>query len=324
MQENSFPFYVIFIDIDPKHIDVNVHPTKTEIKFDDERAAYAVVRSAVRQSLGAHNLAPSIDFTDDINIVTKLSNASGETAREIYYEERFQSSITKSNQQTWEKLFEGEPTSRLFNQQEASASQQDLLSAKEQPTVAEEKILSQLHKKFILRQVKAGLMIIDQQRAHERILFEKFVDQIKYRSAPTQQSLFPKAITFPAADFTLILEMEQEIKGLGFRFEVFGKNTLLVNGIPANLKFVNEKQLFEGLIDQFKHNQAELSLPLQENLARALAKRAAVKEGQLLEMDEMKELVSALFSSKSPNYAPDGQPTFYIFDLGKIENYFTR
>jgi DNA mismatch repair protein MutL len=324
MQENSFPFYVMFIDIDPKHIDVNVHPTKTEIKFDDERAVYAVVRSAVRQSLGAHNLAPSIDFTDDINIVSKLSNASGETAREIYYEERFQSSITKSNQQNWEKLFEGESTSRLFSRGEATVSQHDFLSATEQPTVAEEKILSQLHKKFILRQVKAGLMIIDQQRAHERILFEKFVEEIKYRSAPTQQSLFPKTITFPAADFTLILEMEQEIKGLGFRFEVFGKNTLLVNGIPANLKFVNEKQLFEGLIDQFKHNQAELSLPLQENLARALSKRAAIKADQSLELEEMKELVSALFACKSPNYAPDGQPTFYIFDLSKIENYFTR
>lgn len=324
MPENSFPFYVMFIDIDPKHIDVNVHPTKTEIKFDDERAIYAVVRAAVRQSLGSHNLAPSIDFTNDINIVTKLSNASGEKAREIYYEERFQSSVTKSNQQNWEKLFEGETTSRLFNQETSLVSQQDFLSTTEQSAGADEKILSQLHKKFILRQVKAGLMIIDQQRAHERILFEKFVEEIKYRSAPTQQSLFPKTITFPAADFTLILEMEQEIKGLGFRFEVFGKNTLLVNGIPANLKFANEKQLFEGLIDQFKHNQAELSLPLQENLARALAKRAALKAGQSLELEEMKELVSALFSCKSPNYAPDGLPTFYIFDLGKLENYFSR
>jgi DNA mismatch repair protein MutL len=323
MPENSFPFYVVFIDIDPKHIDVNVHPTKTEIKFDDERAVYAVVRSAVRQSLGAHNLAPSIDFTDDINIVAKLSNASSETAREIYYEERFQSSITKSNQQNWEKLFEGESTSRLFNQDATPVSQQDFLPGTE-PVEVDEKILSQLHKKYILRQVKSGLMIIDQQRAHERILFEKFVEEIKYRSAPTQQSLFPKTITFPAADFTLILEMEQEIKGLGFRFEVFGKNTLLVNGIPANLKFVNEKQLFEGLIDQFKHNQAELSLPLQENLARALSKRAAIKSGQPLELEEMKELVSALFACKSPNYSPDGQSTFYIFDSGKIENYFTR
>jgi DNA mismatch repair protein MutL len=327
LPENSFPFYVLFIEIDPRHIDVNVHPTKTEIKFDDERAVYAVVRSAVRQSLGTHNLTPTIDFNEDINIVAKLSNSSGEAAREIYYEERFQTSFNRSNQHTesqrdWEKLFEGETTNRLFRQEPEPGQRQ--LSGSEFENPVEEKLLAQLHQKYILRQVKAGLMIIDQQHAHERILFEKFISQLKNRSAITQQSLFPKAITFPAADFTLVMEMEQEIKALGFRFEVFGKNTLLVNGVPANLPYANEKQLFEGLIDQFKHNQAELSLPLQESLARALAKRASVKAGQKLEREEMQELVSGLFACKSPNYSPDGQPTFYIFDQIKLESYFNR
>jgi DNA mismatch repair protein MutL len=119
------------------------------------------------------------------------------------------------------------------------------------------------------------------------------------------------------------MEMEQEIKGLGFRFEIFGKNALLINGIPANLKYANEKQLFEGLIDQFKHNQNELSLPLQESLARALAKRASVK-AQKLQQAEMQELSNGLFACKSPNYSPEGRPTFYIFEIGKLENYFNR
>jgi DNA mismatch repair protein MutL len=105
LPENSFPFYVLFIEIDPKHIDVNVHPTKTEIKFDDERAVYAVVRAAVRQALGAHNLAPTIDFHEDINLLTKLGNTSTESAKQVYYDERFQTSLTKSNQQNWERLF---------------------------------------------------------------------------------------------------------------------------------------------------------------------------------------------------------------------------
>ena len=167
-------------------------------------------------------------------------------------------------------------------------------------------------------------MIVDQQSAHERVLFEKFSEDLKYRSAATQQSLFPKTVTFPAADFALIMEMEQEIKGLGFRFEVFGKNTLLINGVPANLKHVTEKDLFEGLVDQFKHNQSELSLPLQENLTRALAKRASIKSGQKLEREEMQELLNSLFLCKTPNYSPEGKPTFYIFELGKLESYFNR
>jgi len=325
LADNSFPFYVLFIEVDPKHIDVNVHPTKTEIKFDDERAVYAVVRAAVRQSLGTHNLAPTIDFREDINILTKLGNTSGEAAREVYFEERFQTSLNRSNQENWERLFEGEGNSRLFQPEVLSqAIQFDSESNQAGSTDLEEKTLTQLHYRYILRQVKNGLMILDQQGAHERILFEGFIEHLKYKSAATQQSLFPKTITFPAADFALVMEMEQEIKGLGFRFEVFGKNAVLVNGVPANLKYANEKQLFEGLIDQFKHNQSELSLPLQESLARALAKRASIKAGQKLEKEEMQELVTGLFSCKSPNYSPDGRPTFYIFELSKMENLFNR
>jgi DNA mismatch repair protein MutL len=325
LPENSFPFYVLFIEIDPKHIDVNVHPTKTEIKFDDERAVYAVVRAAVRQALGAHNLAPTIDFREDINLLTKLGNTSTESAKEVYFDERFQSSLTKSNQQNWEKLFEGEFSSKLMQPvtQQSIKIESDLSLTGVNPD-AEEKIISQLHNRYILRQVKNGMMIVDQQSAHERVLFEKFSEDLKYRSAATQQSLFPKAITFPASDFALIMEMEQEIKGLGFRIEVFGKNTLLINGVPANLKHVVEKDLFEGLIDQFKHNQSELSLPLQENLTRALAKRASIKSGQKLEREEMQELLNSLFLCKTPNYSPEGKPTFYIFELGKLESYFSR
>ncbi|MBL7835505.1 MAG: DNA mismatch repair endonuclease MutL [Cyclobacteriaceae bacterium] len=325
LPEGSFPFYVLFIEIDPKHIDVNVHPTKTEIKFDDERAVYAVVRAAVRQALGAHNLAPSIDFHEDINLITKLGNASAESAKQVYFEERFQSSLTKSNQQNWEKLFESELGTKFTQSvtQQSIKVESDLAGSTSNPDT-EEKIIAQLHNRYILRQIKNGLMIVDQQSAHERVLFEKFTEDLKYRSAPTQQSLFPKTITFPAADFALIMEMEQEIKGLGFRFEIFGKNTLLVNGVPANLKHVTEKDLFEGLVDQFKHNQSELSLPLQENLTRALAKRASIKTGQRLEREEMQELLNSLFLCKTPNYSPEGKPTFYIFELGKLESYFNR
>lgn len=326
LQDNSFPFYVIFIEIDPKHVDINVHPTKTEIKFDDERAVYAVVRAAVRQSLGTHNLAPTIDFHEDINLITKLGKSSGETAQEVYFEERFQSALTRSNRENWEKLFvEGSEGSKLFQQ---GFTQQSLRTESEMPLLEnkneDQQILSQLHERFILCQVKSGLMIIDQQRAHERILFEKFMEDLKYKSAASQQSLFPKTITFPAADFALIMEIAPEISALGFRFEEFGKNTLLVNAVPANLKVVNERQLFEGLIDQFKHNQAELSLPLQENLARALAKRASLKAGQMLEKEEMQQLVNGLFSCKTPYYSPEGKPTFYTFELSKLENYFNR
>jgi DNA mismatch repair protein MutL len=168
------------------------------------------------------------------------------------------------------------------------------------------------------------MMIVDQQAAHERILFEKFLEQVKNKSAQSQQSLFPQTVSFQPSDFALVLEMEQEINALGFRFEIFGKNTVVVNGIPAHVSSGNEKELFEGLIEQFKIYQSELALPINENLARALSKRASIKSGQRLAKEEMHALLDSLFNCITPNYTPDGKPTFFIFELGKIENYFNR
>ena len=326
--ENSFPFYVIFIEIDPKHIDVNVHPTKTEIKFDDERAVYAVVRSAVRQAIGSHNLTPAIDFNADVNIISKLSQ-SAIHSKDIYFEERFSNALHRSNQEKWDKLFEG--SENMFKSRTENIPDVQTLrfeSALNKPgepqTAEEEKFLFQLQFKYIIRPVKSGMMILDQQLLHERILFERFLNQLKNKSAESQQCLFPQAITLSAPDFALVLEIGQEITALGFRFEIFGKNTLLINGSPANLPAGREKELFEGLLEQFKINQSELSLPLKENLARALAKRAGIKSGQKLVKEEMQSLIESLFSCSTPNYSPDGKPTFFIFEHTKIESYFSR
>jgi len=327
LPDSSFPFYVLFIEIDPKHIDVNVHPTKTEIKFDDERAVYAVVLSAVRQAIGTHNLTPAIDFNSDVNIIAKLSQAANQS-KDVYFEERFSTSLQQSNRDHWEKLFEGDENKNLFQIPPPGPVQtlrfESALNQPESQDNVEEKIICQLHDRYIVRQVKSGMMIIDQQAAHERILFEKFLYQLKNKSGASQQSLFPQAISLSAADFTLVLEMQGEIEALGFKVEVFGKNTLLVNGIPGTLSSGSEKELFEGLIEQFKTNQSQLAIPIRENLARSLAKRAAVKTGQSLEREEMRSLVNNLFACTTPNVAPDGKPTFFIFELGKIESYFNR
>lgn len=328
LPEQSYPFYVLFIDIDPKHIDVNVHPTKTEIKFDDERAVYTVVRSAVRQALGSHNLTPAIDFDADVNIVQKLSQSASQS-KDIYFEERFSTALHKSNLDNWEKLFESQQ-SKLGSARPSSPEPQVLrfessMNHPESPASLEEKILFQFQQRYIIRPVKSGLMILDQELVHERILFERFLLQLKAKSgAQSQQSLFPQTLELSAADFALVLEMEQEIQALGFRFEVFGKQAILISGVPASISAGREKALFEGLLEQFKINQSELSLPLQENLARSLAKRGGIKSGQKLVREEMQSLIDGLFACLTPNYSPDGKPTFFIFETGKIESYFNR
>lgn len=326
LPENSYPFYVLFIEIDPRHIDVNVHPTKTEIKFDDERSVYAVVRSAVRQAIGSHNLTPAIDFNADVNIISRLTMAAAQS-NDVYFDERFSSGLRNPNQDQWEKLFDQsknttpptpEPQVLRF-ESSVNRTSDDLVNA-----APEEKALVQLHYRYIMRQVRSGLLIIDQQFAHERILYEKFLNQLKNKSAESQQDLFPQAVNLSAADFTLAMEMEQEIAALGFRMEAFGKNTILINGVPANLNSGSGKALFEGLIEQFKINQSELSVPLKENLARSLARRAGIKAGQKLAREEMQALIDGLFACATSNYTPDGTPTFFILELRKIETYFNR
>jgi DNA mismatch repair protein MutL len=325
--ENSFPFFVLFIEIDPKHIDVNVHPTKTEIKFDDERAVYAVVRSAVRQSLGTHSLSPGLDFSEDVNIIAKLNTTSADAARKVYFEERFQASFHRSNLQHWDKLFEGQDTrEQAIPQSDLSPAELAFLEERkpEGERIARQEEVLQLNQQYILRPVQTGLMVIHQQAAHERVLFEKFLRQISSKTGESQQCLFPQPLELQAADFAMVLEMESEIQALGFRFDVFGKNTLLINGIPAGISTGQEKQIFEGLIEQFKSNQSELSLPVKENLARALAKRVAIKSGVKLSVEEMRNLVTSLFACQAPGYCPDGDTTYFIFDLGKIGMYFKR
>jgi DNA mismatch repair protein MutL len=327
LQEGSFPFYALFIDIDPKHVDVNVHPTKTEIKFDDERAVYGVVWSAVKQALGAHNLAPAIDFADDVNLIGKLN--SQPLSREQYYDEQFSNSLQRSNLQNWEKIFEQEtPNSRLFDKsgadQKTTVRFESSINKQESSITDEtEKGFFQFQSKYIIRASRTGIMFIDQQMAHERILFEKYLTQLKGVPGNSQQSLFPQTLTLSAPDFALAMEMEREIVALGFRFEIFGKNSLLISGMPAEISG-SEKELFEGLIEQFKKNQSELHLPIRENLAQALAKRASIKAGQKLSPDEMDALVGRLFACPNPNFSPEGRPTFFIFDSSKIESYFTR
>ncbi len=326
LPDGSFPFYVLFIEIDPRHIDVNVHPTKTEIKFDDERAVYGVVWSAVKQALGVHHLAPALDFQADVNLTSKLSLQG--LNKETYFDEQFGSALFKSNLQNWEKVFEQESNSRLFDKVntqpakelrfESSMNQTSLPT----PTEAEQGMF-QLFQRYIVKATRAGLLIIDQQAAHERVLFEKYLNQLKGSPGNSQQSLFPQTVTFSAPDFALLMEMEKEITALGFRFEVFGKNALLISGSPANVSG-NEKELLEGLIEQFKKNQTDLQLPLQENLARALAKRTGIKVGQKLRSEEIESLLEGLFSCAMPNYSPEGKPTFFTFDSSKLESYFNR
>ena len=324
LPEGNFPFYVLFMEIAPHHIDVNVHPTKTEIKFDDERGVYTILRAAVRQALGAHNLAPAIDFQADVNIISKLTGAAPHT-KQTYLDEQMGNALHRSNLTNWEKAFEQPDTSMGPTAGQATALRfaSAMNDRETAPGHHREMVVFQLLNRYIIRETKDGLMIMDQQAVHERVLYEKFLSHIRSGTpGNSQQSLFPQPVDLAAQDLAMVMEMASEIRSLGFVFELFGKNTVLVSGIPADVAG-SEKELFEGLITQFKINQ-ELTLPLNDNLARSLAKRAAIKAGQRLQQEEAEALVRGLFACANPNYSPEGRPTFFIFDEEKINTCFNR
>ncbi len=340
LPEGCYPFYTLFLEIDPKHIDINVHPTKTEIKFDDERTVYAIVRAAVKQALGTHNITPALDFGQDVNFAS--FNPQPKTTQEKTAQSDRDygqwKNTPKQDTSHWEKLYEG--LQKDIKQEEVANTQMDIHPEAEPGTIKltsaantevkvtdfaalpQTKLYFQIHRKYIATQVKSGLMLVAQQGAHERIMYERFLSMVQRRSGASQQTLFPQTLELNPADFSLVMGMKDEINAIGFEFSVFGKSAVMINGVPADLKTGNEKELFEGFIEQFKKNSSELSISTDENVARAIAQRSALKEGALLEAEEMSALIDQLFACKNPNYAPNGNKTTFILELEKIAQFF--
>lgn len=348
MASDMHPFYVLFLDIEPSHIDINVHPTKTEIKFDDERTVYGVVRSAVKQALGAHNVVPTLDFGLDVNFNETWKNdeiQSEKVGVENAYKpdtigpdnqyKTFQSpAFKKQSVSGWEKLFESGENLNMTKDiiAQEPEEQDEVLTF---PSKANEDVSKlnegrksgatfQVENNYIVAQMSSGLLIIDQQAAHERILYEKYTKQLTKAAGASQQCLFPQHIQLGQADFALVMDILDELHSLGFVIEEFGKSTILIQGVPADIYVTNEKRLFEGLIDQFKHFKSELSLDNRENLARSLARRSSIKKGNVLAASEMETIVGQLFACQNPNYGLSGNKTFVKLDLPKIHSFFTK
>lgn len=335
--EDTYPFYVLFIEMDPKHIDVNVHPTKTEVKFDDERTVYGLIRAATKQALGMHNISPSLDFERDTNVQLKMNNYQllnkDFNTEEDYQNEkkylRFENIPKEKGSTNWQDLFEGlkddSVFSENFNKEENSVTFQSAANELSNSEITRTTPSAfQIHQIYIATQIKSGLMLIDQQAAHERIRYERYINALSNQSSASQQSLFPETITLNPADFELVNDLATEIRALGFIFEVFGQNSIVIRGMPADITGTNGKEVFEGLIEQYKFNKSELSLEKRDNMARAMAKQSCIKSGDILSEDEMKSLIDQLFGCENPNYSPNGQLTFFILDLGRIASFFKK
>lgn len=310
------PSYFLFFEVDPQLIDVNIHPTKTEIKFEDEKAIYAIIRSCVKRALGQHNIAPSLDFNRDPsfdNITPSGKEVSAptikvDTAYNPFKENKVHNKPQQKNTAGWEQLFENIP----------SAHTQPKQVLIEQEVEEKIQISYQLHGQYILSPIKSGLMIIHQQRAHERILYEHFM-ALGDQQAHSQQLLFPQNVELNMSDMELVKGMETEIKQLGFDFEVINKSNIAIQGIPSESQDENIQELFEDFLEQFKHN-AELET--KDKLARALAKSMSIKKGRKMNNTEMHLLIDELFACQMPNTTANGKPTLITLTLEELAKKF--
>ncbi len=346
LSKDQFPSYFLKLTIDPAKIDINIHPTKTEIKFEDERSIYAIIRTAVKQALGKHNITPSLDFdqestfnvplmrsTDVIKAPTIKVNKDYNPFETKPASPSFQKldnrNLTKQSSEQWESLYADfeKDTTEIITHQKENEEQQVISSAWDEEDSstfvnAGTQALIQLHAKYILAHLKSGSLIIDQERAHTRILFEKYIQNFANGQGMTQQLLFPETIDFTSADAELMNELQSEIKQLGFDFEKMGKSSFVVSGVPVELKEQNVKKIIEGLLEQFKMNESELKLKKHENLAISMARSASIKSGKKLTEEEMKALVDELFSCEMPYSLPNGKPTTIALNLEDLNQQF--
>ncbi|MCX6312235.1 MAG: DNA mismatch repair endonuclease MutL [Bacteroidetes bacterium] len=344
LPHDSFATYFLFLEVDPHTIDVNIHPTKTEVKFEDERAVYAILRSSIKRALGQYNISPSIDFNQEMSMEIPYNQKGVPVAPGIHVNPNYNpfsnnnpgisdgnnfSQKEKSVPSNWQEMF----TSHM--QKEDSLSENSIMEIKEGEQLRHSDLenanenktsgkIWQLHERYILTPIKSGILVIDQQRAHERILFEKFLRSIEQHNAPVQQILFPETMEFSPSDSAIVTSLLDDFNALGFDLRSFGNNTFVVHGIPAGMEESNCVELLDGVLETYKQNEQELHMQPRENIARSMAKQAAVKPGRSLSILEMHALADELFACESPSHAPDGKPAFINFPIEELDKRFKR
>ncbi len=337
LPKDSFASYFLMLDVDPKTIDINIHPTKTEVKFEDEKAIYAFLRSTVKKSLGQFNISPSLDFDQEAHLYNMPLKPIDGIYRQptIKVDENYNPFKTDkiqgaerelSNKSNWEKLYSRHADNQLaFEIKKEEESQQTINTEWDNDLhESNKKLTYQLHNKYILTHIKTGFMVIDQQGAHERILYERMLDGFEKNKSASQQELFPKTIELNTPDFELMKELHSEIQTLGFDISEFGKNTFIIHGVPADTSAFDSVKLLEGLLENYKQNLLELKSDKRENLARSMARSTSIKSGKSLTQEEMHTIIDELFACRMPYSTPSGKPTITTFSSDDLDKRFKK
>lgn len=334
---DNFPMYVLFIDLDPTQVDVNVHPTKQEIKFEDEKIIYAFVQAAVKHALAQFSVTPTLDFNLDVSIQQLPSvsqpftsqNKDAATASSLFkgftqkHQAHFIEKPSSTELKSWKAFYQPVAVDDKFEYEHAE--QQTLQpQKKEMVFINAETEFAQVLNTYILLPTQTSFLLVNQQAAHERVLYNQMQSIAENKPVATQQSMFPATLELSPADTVLLTELLPDLHLLGYHIEPFGKNSFVVQGTPADLEDCNEKQLIDFTLEQYKHFNSEIKISGREKLIRSLARQRAVKAGTRLTEREIRQLLTDLFNCTPYNTAPDGNPTYLEFKQEQIERMFGR
>lgn len=335
-----FPPYFLFFDIDPANIDINVHPTKTEIKFEDERMIYNYLRVALKHSLGQYSLMPMLDFSVDHNFNSRFSArpgpgggaGSGNISRDDFPPADEGNRPPKPSVKGWEDIYKGlqqsSPEEGSTHMEAVRTLQSEAFQITLDESLGTGKISGkepyQLHHSYIIHQVKSGMMVIDQQAAHERILYEQYLDTLTSGEYRSQKELFPRTVELEPSRAEVLKSILPGVNALGFEMEHFGHNTFIINGTPPSLdSSVSVEEVIDRIVTQYIMH-LEFELGTEENLARSVAVSAGIKKGKRLEKEEMLSIIDLLFACKMPEKCPSGRKCFIIFELDDIARRFMQ
>jgi len=327
LEHGSHPSYFLYLTVPTKSIDINIHPTKTEIKFDDEKAVYAILRATIKHSLGQYNVAPVLDFNRDATLDTPY-NFNTKTSKPSEpkisvdpdfnpFKERKQKEIhfpykREKNNENWESLY---ATTDEVAQQESLFHQENVQEANK---------TLQIQRKYLLSSIKSGVVLIHQSLAHQRVLFEEFLENTTVKEVHSQQLLFPITISFSSAEIEMIYTLKSELENVGFHFDEFTKESVTIKGTPVAISESKITTVLEELLENINLDVPDANFNPFDLMAKSFSKSLAIKTGAILSQKEQESLVNNLFSCKEPSICPSGKATFKTLTLEEIDQLFAR
>lgn len=329
MPSGVYPTYFLYLNVPTNSIDINIHPTKTEIKFDDEKTLYAILRSTIKHSLGQYNVAPVLDFERDASMDTPYNFKEKSAPKPTITVDRSFNPFKTEQQNTihfpykrektadWESLYTG------IDARDIEVESENINSS----LFTEEKQNNktyQIHNKYIVSSIKSGIVYINQQLAHQRILYEEFLENITVKEAMSQQLLFPLELSFNKTDITSIKEIKEDLESIGFLFDKILEDSVVISGIPVTIIESQISIIIEQLLEDINNDIPDTSFSQLDIMAKSLAKSLAIKTGTKLDTKEQEDIVNKLFLCKEPSASPFGKKTFITVNIDEIDKKFNN